>query len=231
MVIDTETTGLGLFGRTGPRPDGVVQVGIAWRRPSRQIQVWERICNPGAEFLEGGRADEALQINGLTREQVLSAPVVKSVAKELREKLAQIRRRYGRFQLLAFNVEFDKSFLVAQPWNIRTGWGPCLMEEAAQLFGARRGRIGLGEAAGLVGIKVGGRQHTAAVDAQTALLLHEHVIIAKGASKKAVMSSPLIRFVSESSGYREGCELCENTGPHTGEHGYFQEGEFYTFGD
>jgi hypothetical protein len=28
-----------------------------------------------------------------------------------------------------------------------------------------------------------------------------------------------------------GCELCENTGPHSGPCGYFQEGEFYEFPD
>jgi hypothetical protein len=31
--------------------------------------------------------------------------------------------------------------------------------------------------------------------------------------------------------HRNGCELCENTGPHAGPHGYFQEGEFYPFDD
>lgn len=30
---------------------------------------------------------------------------------------------------------------------------------------------------------------------------------------------------------RPGCELCENTGPHDGPHGYFQGGDFYPFDD
>jgi hypothetical protein len=30
---------------------------------------------------------------------------------------------------------------------------------------------------------------------------------------------------------RPGCELCENTGPHEGAHGYFAEGDFYPFDD
>jgi hypothetical protein len=30
---------------------------------------------------------------------------------------------------------------------------------------------------------------------------------------------------------RPGCELCENSGPHDGPHGYFQEGEFFPFPD
>lgn len=230
VVIDTETTGLGRYDRSGPRPDGVIQVGIAWRHPSRGIQSWERPCNPGAEFLEGDRADVALQISGFTREQVLSAPSARAVARELRGALAQIRRARGNVQLLAFNVEFDKSFLSIGPWNLRTGWGPCLMIEAAQLFGSRRGRIGLGEAAGLVGVKVEGRPHTAAVDARTALLLHEYVSVA---AKRDPMKGGTPRTshpaVSANHGYRPGCELCESTGPHSGEHGYFQEGEFYSF--
>lgn len=37
------------------------------------------------------------------------------------------------------------------------------------------------------------------------------------------------QVVHASQSYRAGCELCENTGPHTGPHGYFVEGEFYLF--
>ena len=229
VVVDTETTGLGLYDRSGPRPDGVVQVGLAWRHPSRGVQSWERLCNPGAEFLEDGRADFALQISGITRDQVLSAPSTRIVARELSNTLARIERSLGKVQLLAFNVEFDKSFLTVEPWNIRTGWGPCLMVAAAQLFGARRGRISLQEASGLVGVKVEGRPHTAAVDAQTALLLHEYVSgVAKRGDKKAVTQGHKPRPPAMGSGYREGCELCENTGPHSGPHGYFQEGDFYS---
>lgn len=174
VVVDTETTGLGQHDSHGPRPDAIVQVGIAWRHPSRGVQTWERNCNPGSEFLEGGRADVALGISGLTRDQVLAAPSCKRVAGELRVILAQIKRAQGVVQLRAFNVEFDKSFLAVEPWMLRNGWGPCLMVEAAEGFGFSTGRVGLAKAAATLGIRVDGRPHTAAVDAHTALLVHEH---------------------------------------------------------
>jgi DNA polymerase III epsilon subunit-like protein len=126
VVVDTETTGLGRFDGRGARPDAVVQVGLAWRPKGEGVQVWERVCNPGPKFVEGGRADEALKISGLTLEQVLSAPSAESIGRELRSVLARIRRSEGEVDLRAFNVEFDKVFLSVEPWTIRTGWGPCL---------------------------------------------------------------------------------------------------------
>lgn len=230
VVVDTETTGLGRFHDRGPRPDGVVQVGLAWRHPTRGIQVWERICNPGPKLLEFGRAAEALRISGLTETQVLAAPTSAKVARELHTQLTRIRREQGRIELRAFNVKFDRSFLTLEPWKLKTGWGPCLMVEAARGFGYDSERVGLGRAAELVGVKIEGRPHTAGTDARTALLVHEYFAARIGSRRDQIPTRNTVPPSSDSGWrYRAGCELCESTGPHDGDHGYFQEGEFYSF--
>jgi DNA polymerase III epsilon subunit-like protein len=233
VVVDTETTGLGERHPDGPRPDAVVQVGIAWRSTGGAVKIWERTCNPGAEFLRDGRADVALGVNGLTTSQILTAPSAASIAKELRVELVRIRQAGGRVDLRAFNCEFDRAFLSRKPWSLRTGWGPCLMIEAAKTFGYESGRVKLGRAAEILGVDVRGRAHSAGTDAATALRVHETILERSSNSRtsQTPLERPTVRRLVPKSGYREGCELCENTGPHEGAHGFFQEGDFYPFDD
>lgn len=173
VAIDTETTGLGSKDPAGGREDGIVQVGVAWRDESKSLQFWERTCNPGRRFLAGGRANRALEISGLSLQSVEKSEPSQKVAASLRAVLAKIGRHSPDFQLLAFNVEFDREFLQVAPWKIGGPWGPCVMARSAQRFQAPNGRIPLWKAASLAGVTPPGKLHSAGADASTALLVHE----------------------------------------------------------
>lgn len=216
VVIDTETTGLGPKSREGPRPDAIVQVGVAWRHPKKGIQVWERLCNPGLKFLANGRASEALAVNRLSEASVRKAPSAATIARDLRALLGLIKEEAGGLDVRAFNVEFDRPFLEAEPWNLLVSWGPCLMIEAAQAFGGLSGRIPLWRACQEAGVPTDDRLHTAGTDARLALQVHEFI----------ARSAPTRRVAPVHSRYNPGCELDH---PHDGPCGYFAEGDFYEF--
>jgi DNA polymerase III epsilon subunit-like protein len=171
--IDTETTGLGANDPEGPRPDGIVQIGIAWRDRRRELQTWQATCNPGAEFLADGRADQALRVNGLTIGEVLAAPPARKVPSELRSRLVDLEKIGGGIELRAFNAPFDQGFLSVPPWIVSHPWGPCLMLEAVEKFGSPTGRMPLWRALAEARIEQGAGAHTAGADARSALLLHE----------------------------------------------------------
>lgn len=174
VVVDTETTGLGHNDRP-PRPDGVVQIGYAWRNERGKVVRWGATCHPGDVFLRGGRAAEALRINGLRVEQVLSAPPAKVVATEFRERLDGIEGASGRrIELRSYNRAFDEPFLRATPWKVPAAlWGPCIMQ-AAQDHLRHWKWPKLWEAVNMLGVQPpAGRAHTAAVDSHAALLVLE----------------------------------------------------------
>lgn len=173
VTVDVETTGLDHKAPGGPRPDGVVQVGIAWRNPAGRLQVWERTCNPGEEYLKGGRATEALSVNRLSLQAVRTAQPAAKVAADLRTKLSAIRRDTGQLCFRAFNMAFDRPFLESAPWQLAESWGTCLMVEAARRFGSGNDRIPLWRACQEAGITTPLRMHSAGVDSTLALLLHE----------------------------------------------------------
>jgi DNA polymerase III epsilon subunit-like protein len=176
VVVDTETTGLGHNGRP-PRPDGIVQVGYAWRNSKSKIIRWAALCNPGESYLRGGRAAEALRINGIRPSEVLGAPAAKVVAAEFRERLEGIRDSSGReLEVRSFNRRFDEPFLRPAPWRLPSQlWGPCLMLAAQSHLGMWKWPK-LHEALDYLGITPPpGRAHTAAVDAHAALLVHERI--------------------------------------------------------
>lgn len=177
VAVDTETTGMGHFARP-PRNDGVVQVGLAYRDRFDKIETWSEYCNPGSEFLRPGWADEALGVNGLTRQRVLGFPPVAKVAGLLHEKLAAIRRESDRpIQLRAYNREFDQPFLAAEPWRVPADtWGPCIMLDAtAHLDGPDARWVGLKAAMTRLGLQWPGRSHDAASDSHAALLVLEAI--------------------------------------------------------
>jgi DNA polymerase III epsilon subunit-like protein len=176
VVVDTETTGLGHNDRP-PRPDGVVQIGYAWRNPAGKVIRWSATCNPGEVYLRGGRASEALRINGLRLGTILSAPAAKFVAEEFRERLKEVREESEReLELRSFNRAFDEPFLRDRPWNVPSRlWGPCLMQAAQDHLGYWKWPK-LHEAVNMLGIQPPqGRSHTAAVDSHAALLIHERL--------------------------------------------------------
>lgn len=174
VVLDVETTGLG---HMDGRPDGVVQVGYATRRPGDdQLLSWSRVCNPGATYLEGGRADEALAINGLTVEEVLAAPPAADVAAELRGRLSALAEDVPAFDLRAYNVAFDRPFLEVEPWRLEGPWGPCLMLLAHQRLNPYGKWPKLDEACRALGVELGAESaHDAGEDAKAALRVYERL--------------------------------------------------------
>jgi len=166
VVIDTETTGFGHMGRP-PRVDAIVQVGIAWRDPRGALMTWESLCNPGAWYLD--EADpKALEVNGLTREQLEAAPDIRDVSLKLRLLLES----FGTLKLHSYNMAFDRPFLSAGPWYVEEElWGECIMLKATQ--GNERWPK-LKVAAERAGINLEGRRlHSAGEDAAIALEVME----------------------------------------------------------
>ena len=177
VVVDTETTGLGHNARP-PRPDGVVQIGYAWRNPRGRVIRWSALCNPGESYVRGGRAAEALAVNRLRLTDILVASSARVVAAEFRDHLDEIRDASGQeLEIRSFNRSFDEPFLSAAPWRIPSQWwGPCLMLAAQQHLGMWKWPK-LEEAVNYLGIAPpAGRAHTAAVDSHAALLVHERLI-------------------------------------------------------
>lgn len=176
VVIDTETTGLGHFA-TPPRPDAIIQVGVAWRTIEGTVRAESLLCNPGKRFLENGRADGAIRIHGRSADEVLTYPPAEIVAKRLAELLRAISIDHGcPVELRAYNVDFDRPFLASPPWSIpSSSWGPCIMEEARVAIGGPDGRrLKLGLAADVLKIPTTpGSLHDAAYDARMALLVVE----------------------------------------------------------
>jgi DNA polymerase III epsilon subunit-like protein len=169
VVIDTETTGLGHLDKP-PRPDGIVQVAIAWRDENRtnparaallpvpsavNVSAWgvssrSWNVNPGTEYLDFDRAAKAFYVNGRTLPQVLASPPARIVAEELRAFL----RSLGSPEIRSYNVAFDEPFLAGEPWSLgrsRATWGPCIMRAATppcdkcQGSGIVQHQTGLGE--------------------------------------------------------------------------------------
>jgi DNA polymerase III epsilon subunit-like protein len=172
VAIDTETTGLGPNDPSGPREDGIVQVGIAFRLPGKEVTIWTRLCNPGLRFLASGRAERALVINHLSKSEVLDAPASRVVATELLNRLNRLSDSNAGIELRAFNSSFDRPFLEAHPWGLKYRWGPCLMLEAMDRYSLTR-RPRLVDALSIAGVRWTGPLHEAGADAHAALLLHE----------------------------------------------------------
>jgi DNA polymerase III epsilon subunit-like protein len=214
IVVDLETTGLGHKNPSGARPDGIVQVGLAWHPYQSEYQTWARYCNPGEEFLAGGRAREALGVNGLDEDQVRGFPSASEVSEELRRKLIQLKGTHGAIHLTAFNVDFDRPFLRLAPWSLDYEWSQCLMIEAAQKLGSPTGRIPLWRACQETDVRIE-KAHDAESDAKAALLVHEK-LLSRGAAP-----------VRPTFAHHPGCDL---EWPHSGPCGYYAEGDFYEFG-
>ncbi|MBI5035927.1 hypothetical protein HZC09_01160 [Candidatus Micrarchaeota archaeon] len=174
VVIDAETTGLGHHSKP-PRPDAVVQVGMAYRANGR-VRRWSTYCNPGAQYFAGGRADEALRVNGISLETIMSSPSVGEAAESLGRQLRNVRPLADAIEFRSFNKSFDLPFLSGDPWNLeQCTWGDCIMLDAQKHLRWYKWPK-LSEAAEALGIEwPDGPAHDAAVDAHAALLVHEKV--------------------------------------------------------
>lgn len=166
VYIDTETTGL--------RPGGYAKVievaagiyGENWE----EISVFSSLANPGREFLGPG-IDQALDINGITREEILEAPPLVEVAQEFRIWLTSARDAAYH----SYNRAFDSGHLEVEPWNIPlAAWGECVMLAAAKAMDQRRWPK-LRAAAEHFGLEFP-VQHRALPDMRMAAQVHRHVL-------------------------------------------------------
>ncbi|MDP2717625.1 MAG: exonuclease domain-containing protein [Candidatus Micrarchaeota archaeon] len=175
VAIDVETTGFGHAGRVA-RPDAVIQVGMAWRDEKGDVQRWSSYCNPGTHFLENGRAESALKVNGISEQTVLAALPAEKVAASFWDTVFGLDAKGDPVEFRAFNRAFDSVFLSAEPWRIPAQrWGACIMLDAqARLQSYKWPK--LDEAVVRLGLAwPDGPAHDAAVDAHAALLVHEKI--------------------------------------------------------
>ena len=113
IVVDTETTGL------DPVSAAIVELGAVVMVEDHEVDQFTSLCNPGEEYL-GLDADGALEVNNITRDQIRTAPAIEKVAEEFRKWLEPWIEAGAL--LTAFNVPFDRGFLVVEPWKIPSEW-------------------------------------------------------------------------------------------------------------
>ena len=174
IVLDVETTGLG-HKSYPPRLDAVVQIGMAWRAADGEVKTWSQYCHPGDQYPRGGRAQAALDINGITADILQAAQPAAFVAEQFWNQIFRFESQGDLVQFRAYNKAFDAPFLAADPWNVPDErWGDCIMLDAANKLNARW--LKLQKATATLQIDwPDGKAHDAATDAHAALLVHEKI--------------------------------------------------------
>lgn len=124
VVIDTETTHY--------KPDlaHVIEIGAIVDHPKIGELTFESLCNPGIDL---DLAEEALRINGISKEEVLGAPPIKEVANEFRQWLKGVAGwNLGHIHYAGFNSKnYDALILAKPPWNLNlANWKYDVMEMA-----------------------------------------------------------------------------------------------------
>lgn len=122
VVLDTETTGL-----TKHSWAQVVELaGVMLDEDGQEAGAFERLirCDPPAG------ADEALRMNGITREMLLEQGHLGT------EVVADFRRFVGPMPVTSFNVGFDQPMLVRLGGLGDLRWGKCIMLAACDDMGA-----------------------------------------------------------------------------------------------
>lgn len=108
LFVDTETTGL------YPDKHGIVQIAAILTKPNFEIEsFWMSYCRPGSNILID---DEALEVNGLTRDQLETFSDERMVARAFLD-FANIR---SDLKFAGYNCPFDLSFLDVMV--TRHGW-------------------------------------------------------------------------------------------------------------
>jgi DNA polymerase III epsilon subunit-like protein len=163
IFIDTETTG------KNPDLHGVVEVGICYRRPDLKISKHSWRCNPGEVEIDS----EALDVNGMTVQEIHDQTPADEVGQEIRDYLFKIVSKHGPFKLLSYNIEFDQGFLRREPWWIRKGWWgrKCVMRWSQDVLNQRS--VKLIDMAQFLGVDHGLEFHSAADDAHAAMRVWE----------------------------------------------------------
>ncbi len=184
VACDCETTGLGVNDPNGTRPDGVIQIGLAWRNKAGDQCSIKFECDPGAEYYEGHRADAAFAVNGYTPEKLKTLPSAAEMVPLVIAKIAEIEEAGGeKVRMAAYNSPFDSWFLAQAPWFLDPkhgiAWEDDLMVRAAKAVGIPSGENGSGQrwslraAMEFAQIERFGTAHDAECDAIDALHLAE----------------------------------------------------------
>jgi len=175
LVLDTETSGLPRHPWARPIELAVV----ALDQDGVEVAAFETLIRPEAEL--PADADRALEVNRLTREQVMAAPTFREVDRALGAWAAE--HQSLKWFVTSFNTDFDGQ-MVARLWPDTWGlpglWAPCVMRACHRIMDRdpsctlKRWDSGelkwpsLAEAASYFGVEVCEPQHRALGDARTA---------------------------------------------------------------
>ena len=174
LVLDTETSGLPRHRWARPLELALV----ALDQDGREVSVFESLIRPTELPAE---ADQALQVNHLTREQVLAAPTADEVLERLNAWAS--KGGYHQWSVTSFNTAFDGPMIARlwpDTWGLPGMWTPCILLAAHRVMDADPACPGvrwdsgelkwprLAEAAAYFGVEVCEPQHRALGDARTA---------------------------------------------------------------
>ena len=142
--------------------------------------------------------DEALRVNGITRDEIARADAAGVVAGRLYAFLlyAYFLHEARGVTLHSFNVSFDADFLARPPWLLpRRRWDECIMAAAMVEMGAagalprfERGRFKwpkLSEAVAFYRVRVDGAPHRALGDARAAAAIHQAILEHRAAKRQS----------------------------------------------
>lgn len=176
--VDTETTGFDPGGGATIIEVAGVVVDDKWK----ELRSYEAIVNVGEEALAYKYAAQAMEISGITKEEVLAGKHPATAAMEL-EKFLE-----GVDTVHAFNNQFDQRFLGGDPWFLALErWGDCVMLAAMNPMGdagALPERYGkykwpkLSEAVEFYKVKVKGPAHRALTDVRRTVQVHKKILTA-----------------------------------------------------
>ena len=152
-VIDVETTGL------DAKNDRVIEIGIVHMRAGKLLESWGQLIDPEREI-----PPEVVKLTGIQPEDCKGQPTFASMAAEIRSRLE------GRV-VVAYNLEFDRSFVTEELRRAGSTWpdGPALdpLVFARELQASQGGSKRLGKVAERLGIELL-EAHRAVNDAEVA---------------------------------------------------------------
>lgn len=125
IIPDIETTGKRTYNSR------IVEVAaVVLDENFAEIERWSTLVNPGPQAMALAQP-KAMEVNGLTADDLKDAPGTESAAKAFRELL----ERHPEATIHAFNNEFDGWFLARDPWNVPWAcWGECIMRAAMDIM-------------------------------------------------------------------------------------------------
>jgi DNA polymerase III epsilon subunit-like protein len=173
VYLDIETTGL------DPAYHSVVEIGaVAVDSQGVELSSYQSLANPGGWAMKNSEP-RAFEVSGIDPADVRAARPIGDVAKEF------LAWASGKGKLHAYPVQFERGFLVREPWSVASiAWGDCVMELVRDIMGragalpmmcGRPKRPRLSEAAEFFKVK-SDRFHRALDDARTTSLVHRAAV-------------------------------------------------------